>query len=71
MWDGGVSSSHVLYRDKNIMIILRKEKHYQNAFSREDAQKLVDDGFEIVSNKIGGSKIVKSEPKKKKLFKKK
>jgi hypothetical protein len=54
------------------MIILNKENHTKHVSSREEAQKLVDEGYEVIKNKIGGPKIVKSEPKKKmkKIFKK-
>jgi hypothetical protein len=54
------------------MIILNKENHTKHVSSREEAQKLVDEGYQILKNKLGGPKIVKSEPKKKmkKIFKK-
>jgi len=53
------------------MIILRKENNTMHVDSREKAQELVNDGYEVVSNKLGGPKIVKSEAKKKKkIFKK-
>ena len=34
--------------------------------SRKKAQEHVNNGYEVVSNKLGGPKIVKSEAKKKK-----
>ena len=46
------------------MIILNKENHTKHVSSREEAQKLVDEGYQILKNKLGGPKIVKSEPKK-------
>ena len=53
------------------MIILRKNKHTMHVSSRKEAQEYVNDGYEVVSNKLGGPKIVKSEAKKKKkIFKK-
>ena len=54
------------------MIILTKETHTVHVDSRDEAQKLVDDGFEVIKNKFGGPRIVKSAPKKKmkKIFKK-
>jgi|TARA_R100000084_G_scaffold97637_2_gene51598 hypothetical protein len=51
------------------MIILRKDNHTVHVATREEAQKLVNDGFEVMKNKLGGPKIVKSEPKKKKMKK--
>lgn len=39
--------------------------------SRKKAQEYVNDGYTVVSNKLGGPRIVKSEAKKKKkIFKK-
>ena len=54
------------------MIILNKDNHTVHVDSREKAQALVNDGYEVTKNKFGGPKIVKSEPKKKmkKIFKK-
>tara|TARA_R100001463_G_scaffold66729_1_gene120343 strand:- start:1536 stop:1700 length:165 start_codon:yes stop_codon:yes gene_type:complete len=54
------------------MIILNKENHTKHVSTREEAQKLVDEGYHVIKNKFGGPKIVKSEPKKKlkKIFKK-
>jgi len=54
------------------MIILNKENHTKHVSTREEAQKLVDEGYQVLKNKLGGPKIVKSEPKKKlkKIFKK-
>lgn len=55
------------------MIILKKENHYRTSQSLEEAQKLVNDGYEVLKNSFGG-KIVKQEPKaapKKKMFAKK
>jgi hypothetical protein len=48
------------------MIILRKDNHTVHVDSREKAQALVNDGYEVTKNKLGGPKIVKSEAKKKK-----
>lgn len=62
-----------LYYIGDIMIILRKENHYRTSQSLEEAQELVNDGFEVLKNSFGG-KIVKQEPKaapKKKMFAKK
>ena len=58
------------------MIVLRKENHYRHCHSREEAQKLVNDGYEVQKNKLGGPKIVKqivkkAAPKKKKMLIKK
>ena len=57
------------------MIELKKENHYCHSNSREEAQKLVNDGYEVVKNSFGGDKIVKQEAKKaepkKKMFSKK
>ena len=58
------------------MIILRKEKHYKNAHSYQEAQALVDDGYEIIKNKTGFNQMAeqqiekKIKPKKKFKFKK-
>ena len=46
------------------MIVLKKENHYCHSNSREEAQKLVNDGYEVVKNSFGGDKIVKQEAKK-------
>lgn len=54
-----------LYNIEDIMIVLRKENHYCHAHSREKAQELVNDGYEVIKNKLGGPKIVKEQPKKK------
>jgi hypothetical protein len=48
------------------MIILRKDNHTVHVDSREKAQALVNDGYEVTKNKLGGPKFVKSEAKKKK-----
>ena len=57
------------------MIVLKKENHYEHTNSREKAQEMVNNGFEIVKNSFGLPKIVKEEPKKaepkKKMFAKK
>lgn len=53
-----------LYNIEDIMIVLRKENHYCHAHSREKAQELVNDGYEVIKNKLGGPKIVKEQPKK-------
>jgi len=53
------------------MYILKKEKHYCHCANREQAQTLVNDGYEVVKTKIPGAKIVKQEPKKKMSSKKK
>jgi hypothetical protein len=53
------------------MIILKKENHYEHTDSRERAQELVNDGFEVLKDKSGGPKIVKQEAKKVKVKKKK
>ena len=56
------------------MIILRKKNHFKNAYSIEEAQELVNDGYQVISNKLGRQKLVpqkKSEPKEKKVMKKK
>ena len=45
------------------MIILKKEKHYCHVDSREKAQKLVNDGYEVIKNRLGLPKIVKQEVK--------
>lgn len=53
------------------MIILRKDNHYKNAHSYEEAQALVDDGYDIIKNKTGFNQMAeqqiekKSKPKKK------
>jgi|TARA_R100000458_G_C8096128_1_gene124773 hypothetical protein len=53
------------------MIILNKDNHTKHVSSREEAQKLVNEGYQVIKNKLGGPKIVKSEAKKKKkIFKK-
>tara|TARA_Y100000004_G_scaffold116833_1_gene131357 strand:+ start:972 stop:1133 length:162 start_codon:yes stop_codon:yes gene_type:complete len=53
------------------MIILNKDNHTKHVNSREEAQKLVNEGYQVIKNKLGGPKIVKSEAKKKKkIFKK-
>ena len=50
------------------MIILKKENNYCHVDSRDKAQKLVNDGYEVISNKFGGPRIIKQiqkiEPKK-------
>tara|TARA_R100000234_G_scaffold15384_2_gene8403 strand:- start:2265 stop:2444 length:180 start_codon:yes stop_codon:yes gene_type:complete len=46
------------------MIVLKKDNHYCHVNSREEAQTLVNDGFEVLQNKFGGDKIVKQEAKK-------
>lgn len=52
------------------MIILRKDNHYKNAYSYQEAQALVDDGYEIIKNKSGFSQMaeqqIKEKPKPKK-----
>ena len=53
-----------LYYIGDIMIVLKKENHYCHSNSREEAQKLVNDGYEVVKNSFGGDKIVKQEAKK-------
>jgi len=53
------------------MIVLKKENHYCNTLSRDEAQKLVNEGYEVIKNKFGGPKIVKQKPKKKATKKKK
>lgn len=57
------------------MIILKKENHYCHSHSLEEAQKLVNEGYEVLKNSFGGDKIVKQEEKKaepkKKMFAKK
>tara|TARA_R100001510_G_C7638448_1_gene196292 strand:- start:114 stop:290 length:177 start_codon:yes stop_codon:yes gene_type:complete len=57
------------------MIVLKKDNHYCHVNSREEAQTLVNDGFEVLQNKFGGDTIVKQEkkeaPKKKVVAKKK
>tara|TARA_X000001382_G_scaffold23175_1_gene14091 strand:+ start:1019 stop:1192 length:174 start_codon:yes stop_codon:yes gene_type:complete len=56
------------------MIVLKKENHYRHCFTREEAQKLVNDGYEVQKNKLGGPRIVKEVKKaapKKKMFTKK
>ena len=53
------------------MIVLKKENHYCHSNSREEAQKLVNDGYEVVKNSFGGDKIVKQAEPKKKMFAKK
>ena len=72
---GALSSPAVLVRSTKFMIILKKETHYCHVDSREKAQKLVNDGFEVLKNKLGGPRIVKQEVKKpapkKQMFKKK
>ena len=47
------------------MIVLKKENHYCNTATREEAQRLVNEGYEVIKNKLGGPKIVKQQPKKK------
>mgnify|MGYP006883093878 FL=1 len=72
---GALSSPAVLVRSTKFMIILKKETHYCHVDSREKAQKLVNDGYEVIKNRLGLPKIVKQEVKKpepkKKMFKKK
>ena len=51
------------------MIVLKKEKNIKPVQSFEDAQKLVDDGWEVYINKTG-SKIVPSKKEVKKVKKK-
>ncbi len=46
------------------MLVLTKENHYCNVDSREKAQALVNDGYEVQKNKLGGPKIVKEVKKK-------
>ena len=55
------------------MIILKKENHYCHCGSREEAQELVNDGYEVLKNKFGGPRIVKQskKPAPKKMPKKK
>ena len=48
----------------DIMIVRKKENHYCQSHWREEAQKLVNDGYEVVKNSFGGDKIVKQEAKK-------
>ena len=52
------------------MIILRKDNHYKNAYSYQEAQALVDDGYEIIKNKSGFNQMaeqqIKEKPKPKK-----
>mgnify|MGYP003139159541 CR=1 FL=1 len=63
-----------LYYIGDIMIILKKENHYRTSQSLEEAQELVNDGYEVLKNSFG-VKIVKQEAKKaapkKKMFAKK
>tara|TARA_R100000655_G_scaffold25978_1_gene53518 strand:- start:913 stop:1068 length:156 start_codon:yes stop_codon:yes gene_type:complete len=47
------------------MIILEKDNNKKIAFTVEDAQKEVDNGYKVIKNKLGGDKIVASKPKKK------
>ena len=60
---GGLSSPSAIYR-KIIMIVLKKDNHYCNVDSRERAQALVNEGYEVQKNKLGGPKIVKEVKKK-------
>lgn len=61
-----------LYYIGDVMIVLKKDNHYCHSHSRAEAQKLVNDGYEVVKNSFGGPKIVKqAEPKKKMSAKKK
>ena len=46
------------------MIVLKKDNHYCNVDSREKAQALVNEGYEVQKNKLGGPKIVKEVKKK-------
>ena len=52
------------------MIILKKDNHFKNAFSYQEAQALVDDGYEIIKNKTGFNQMaeqqIKEKPKPKK-----
>jgi hypothetical protein len=52
------------------MIILRKNNHYKNAHSYQEAQALVDDGYDIIKNKTGFNQMaeqqIKEKPKPKK-----
>tara|TARA_R110000744_G_scaffold137110_2_gene247523 strand:+ start:4754 stop:4897 length:144 start_codon:yes stop_codon:yes gene_type:complete len=47
------------------MIVLAKKNHTIVVDSRAKAQKLVDKGYQVIKNKLGGAKIVKSKSKKK------
>ena len=57
------------------MIVLKKGNHYEHTDSREKAQEMVNNGFEIIKNSFGLPRIVKQEAKKaepkKKMFAKK
>ena len=56
------------------MIILRKDNHYKNAHSYEEAQALVDDGYDIIKNgfnQMAEQQIEKKSKPKKKLKSKK
>ena len=58
------------------MIVLKKDNHYEHTNSRDKAQEMVNNGYEVVKNSFGGPKIVKqeakkAEPKKKMVSKKK
>ena len=41
------------------MIVLKKGNHYEHTDSREKAQEMVNNGFEIIKNSFGLPKIVK------------
>ena len=49
---GALSSPAVLVRSTKFMIILKKETHYCHVDSREKAQKLVNDGYEVIKNRL-------------------
>ena len=53
------------------MIILRKKNHYEHTTSRDKAQEMVNNGYEVIKNSFGGPKIVKQAEPKKKMFAKK
>ena len=71
--NGRCLSSPIVLVGVQIMIILKKENHYEHTDSREVAQAKVNDGFEVLKDNSGGPKIVKQQaaPKKKMFAKKK
>ncbi len=48
------------------MIILEKDNNKKIAFTIEDAQKEVNNGYKVIKNKLSNDKIVPTKTKKKK-----
>ncbi|QDP48446.1 MAG: hypothetical protein Unbinned6747contig1000_4 [Prokaryotic dsDNA virus sp.] len=63
---GTIRSAPHLKKEKYIMIILEKDNNKKIAFTIEDAQKEVNNGYKVIKNKLSNDKIVPTKTKKKK-----